>query len=140
LDVVNASTGITTGLGQEKAKVLTLDKELTKVRKNLKAEASEHGMLCATIGVVCDDLRVAQAEGTSSLVAHVIDMKAQACVLERNVLCASILKSFMIARSHYGDNIDLDTMSLGYVLGYEDMELEEIETVVARLAQDLSTE
>jgi hypothetical protein len=97
-------------------------------------------MLCATIGVVCDDLRVAQAEGTSSLVAHVIDMKARACVLERNVLRASILKSFTIARSHYGDNIDLDTMSLGYVLGYEDMELEEIETVVARLVQDLSTE
>jgi hypothetical protein len=36
----------------------------------------------------------------------------------------------MIARSHYGDNIDLDTMSLGYVPGYEDKELEEIETAV----------
>jgi hypothetical protein len=46
-------------LGQEKAKVLTLDKELTDVRKNLEAEASEHGMLCATTRVVCDDLGVA---------------------------------------------------------------------------------
>jgi hypothetical protein len=39
----------------------------------------------------------------------------------------------MIARSHYGDNIDLDMMSLGYVPGYDDRELEEIETVVAPL-------
>jgi hypothetical protein len=39
----------------------------------------------------------------------------------------------MIARSHYGDSIDLDTMSLGYALGYEDEELEEIETAVAPL-------
>jgi hypothetical protein len=30
----------------------------------------------------------------------------------------------MIARSHYGDNINLDTMSLGYMPGYEDKELE----------------
>jgi hypothetical protein len=45
----------------------------------------------------------------------------------------------MIARSHYGDNIDLDTMSLGYAPGYEDKELVEIETIVAPLAQDLSS-
>jgi hypothetical protein len=46
-------------LGQEKAKVLTLDKDLTDVRKNLEAEANEHDMLCATTGVFCDDLKVA---------------------------------------------------------------------------------
>jgi hypothetical protein len=45
----------------------------------------------------------------------------------------------MIARSHYRDNIDLDTMSLIYALGYEDKELEEIETVVPLPAQDLSS-
>jgi hypothetical protein len=39
----------------------------------------------------------------------------------------------MIARSHYRDNIDLATMSLGYMPGYKDKELEEIETVVAPL-------
>jgi hypothetical protein len=30
----------------------------------------------------------------------------------------------MIAHSHYGDNINLDSMSLGYVPGYEDKESE----------------
>jgi hypothetical protein len=40
-------------------KVLTLDQELGEARKNLEAEANEHGMLCAAIGVICDDLRVA---------------------------------------------------------------------------------
>jgi nucleoside phosphorylase len=38
---------------------MTLDKELTEARKNLKVEAREHDMLCAAIGVVCDDLGVA---------------------------------------------------------------------------------
>ena len=40
----------------------------------------------------------------------------------------------MIARSHYGDSIDLETMSHGYALGYEVHELEEIEMVVAPLS------
>jgi hypothetical protein len=61
-------------LGREKVKVLTLDKELAEARKSLRVVASEHGMLCAAIKVICDDLRVAQAEGTSSLVAHVDDI------------------------------------------------------------------
>jgi hypothetical protein len=37
LDAKNASAELTTDLGREKAKVLTLDKELTGVRKNLEA-------------------------------------------------------------------------------------------------------
>jgi hypothetical protein len=77
LDAENASAGLTVDLGQEKAKALALDKELAEARKNLEVEASEHDMLCATIGVVCDDLRVAQTEGTSSLAAHVVDITAQ---------------------------------------------------------------
>jgi len=44
----------------------------------------------------------------------------------------------MIARSHYGDNIDLETMSLGFASGYEAHELDEIETVVAPLSQNLA--
>jgi hypothetical protein len=42
-----------------KAKALALDKELAVAMKNLEAEASEHDMMCAAIGVICDDLRVA---------------------------------------------------------------------------------
>jgi hypothetical protein len=46
-------------LEREKANALTLDKELTKARKTLEAEASKHDMLRAAIRVVCDDLEVA---------------------------------------------------------------------------------
>jgi hypothetical protein len=76
LDAENASARLTVDLGQGKAKALALDKELAEARKSLEAEASEHDMLCATIGVICDVLRVVQTEGTSSLVAHVIDITA----------------------------------------------------------------
>jgi len=44
----------------------------------------------------------------------------------------------MIAHSHYGDSIDLEAMSHGYALGYEVHELEEMETAVAPLSQDLA--
>jgi chromosome segregation ATPase len=59
LDAENASAGLAADLGREKAKALTLDKELAEVRKTLEAEASEHGMLRAAIRVICDDLEVA---------------------------------------------------------------------------------
>ena len=44
----------------------------------------------------------------------------------------------MIARSHYGDNIDLEVMSHNYSPGYEVHELEEMEMAVAPLSQDLA--
>jgi hypothetical protein len=59
LDAENASTRLVADLGWEKAKVLTLDEELNEARMNLEAEASEHDMLRAAIGVVCEDLGVA---------------------------------------------------------------------------------
>ena len=43
----------------------------------------------------------------------------------------------MIAHSHYGDIIDLETMSHGFEPGYEVHELEEMEMAVAPLSQDL---
>ena len=43
----------------------------------------------------------------------------------------------MIARSHY-ENIDLATMSQGFVPGYSIAELEDIKNEVAPLAHDLS--
>ena len=43
----------------------------------------------------------------------------------------------MIAHSHYGDSIDLETMSHGFMPSYEAHELEEMETAVAPLLQDL---
>jgi hypothetical protein len=102
---------------------LSLGKELTEVRKNLEVEASEHGMLCATIGVVCDDLGVAYAEGTSLLVAHVVDIMVRVGAVERDTFHAGINRSFMIARSHYGETISLEVMSLGYAAGYNKREI-----------------
>ena len=60
------------------------------------------------------------------------------CQLKRNALCARIRQSFAIARSHYGDIIDPEMMSLSFAPGYEAHELEEIETAVAPLSQVLA--
>ena len=56
----------------------------------------------------------------------------------RDALHFGIHQSFMIAHSHY-ENIDLAMMSQGFAPGYTKAELEEIEWLVAPLAQDLST-
>ena len=88
--------------------------------------------------MVCDDLEVVRLEGTSSLTARAIEITVRVRQLERNALHAGVNESFVIARSHYGNSIDLETMSLGFVPGYKAHELEEIETVVAPLSQDLA--
>ena len=111
--------------------------DLIEARRNLQAESNELGILSATLGVVYDDLEVVWLEGTSSLVAHAVEITARVRQLKRNVLHAEVKQSFMIARSHYGDSIDLETMSHGYTAGYEVHELEEMEAVVAPLSQDL---
>ena len=77
-------------------------------------------------------------EGTSSLVAHAIEITARVRQLERNALRARVNQSFTIAHSHYGDNIDLEMMSHGFMLGYEVHELEEMEATVAPLSHDLA--
>ena len=79
-----------------------------------------------------------QSEGTSSLVAHAVEILARVRQLERNALRARVNQSFMIARSHYGDKLDLEEMSHGFTPGYEAHELEEMEMAVAPLSQDLA--
>ena len=96
-------------------------------------ESDELGILNAALGMVYDDLVVVRSEGTSSLVARAVEIIARVRQLERNVLHAGVNQSFMIAHSHYGDNIDLETMSHGYELGYEVHEQEEMEMAVAPL-------
>ena len=51
--------------------------------------------------------------------AHAIEITARVCQIERNTLHTRVNQSFMIARSHYGDNIDLEMMSHGFMPGYE---------------------
>ena len=77
--------------------------------------------------MVCDDLEVVRSEGTSSLAARAVEIMAQVRQLERNALRTEVNQSFMIAHSHYGDIIDLETMSYGYAPSYEVHELEEME-------------
>ena len=50
--------------------------------------------------------------------------------MARGALRFGVHRSFAIARSHY-ENIDLATMSQGFVLSYSDAELEDIEKEVA---------
>jgi len=70
--------------------------------------------------------------------AHAIEIMTRVRHLERNALHTGVNQSFMIARSHYGDSIDLETMSLGFTPGCEAHELEEMKTAVAPLSQDLA--
>ena len=88
--------------------------------------------------MVYDDLEVVWSEGTNSLMAHAIEITAQVHQLERNALHAEVNQSFVIAHSHYGDNINLETMSHGFAPGYEAHELEEMETAMAPLSRDLA--
>jgi len=84
--------------------------------------------------VVYDNLEVVRSEGTSSLADHPIEIMARVRQFERNALHAGVNQSFMIARSHYGDSINLKTMTHGFAPGYEVHELEEMEAAVAPLS------
>ena len=66
--------------------------------------------------------------------AYAIEIMARVRQLERNALRARVNQSFVIACSHYGDNIDLEMMSHGFVPSYEVHELEEMEAAVAPLS------
>ena len=90
--------------------------------------------MSVALGVVYDDLEVVLSEGTSSLVAYAVEIMARVRQLERNALRAKVNQSFIIAHSHYGDSIDLETMSLVFAPGYKAHELDEIETAVVPLS------
>ena len=112
--------------------------ELAEAWRILQAESDEHDLLRTAVGVVFDDLEVAWPEGTSSLVAHGVDITVRVHQLEREALRSRITQAFAIARSHYANSIDLETMSLGFAPGYEASELDEIEMAVAPLARNLA--
>ncbi|XP_066347672.1 uncharacterized protein [Miscanthus floridulus] len=112
--------------------------DLAEARRNLQAESDELGILSAALGVACDDLAVVRSEGISSLAARAVEITARVRQLERNALRAGVNQSLAIARSHYEDSIDLEAMSHGFAPGYEAHELDEMETAVAPLSQDLA--
>ena len=67
-----------------------------------------------------------------------VDIMARVCQLEREALRSGITQAFAIARSHYADSIDLETMSLGFMPSYEASKLDEIEKAVAPVARNLA--
>ena len=113
--------------------------ELAEVRGILQAESDEHDLLCATVGVVFDDLGVARPEETGSLAALVIDITARVRQLEENTFHTGITQAFAIARSHYDQEVNLEVMSLGFTPGYKNSELDEIEKAVTPIARNLAT-
>ena len=84
--------------------------DLAEVRRNLQAESDELGILSTALGVVCDDLEVVQSEGTSSLMAHAVQITMRVRQLMRKALHIRVNQSFTIAHSQYGDSIDLEMM------------------------------
>ena len=51
--------------------------------------------------VVCDDLQVAQEEGTSSLMTYATGITARVGQLEESAFHTGITQAFTVARSHY---------------------------------------
>ena len=54
-----------------------LGKELAEVRGILQAKSDEHDLLCTAVGVVFDDMGVAQPEETNSLAARAAGITAR---------------------------------------------------------------
>ena len=84
----------------------------------------------AAIGSVFNDLEVALAMETSSLVVRVTQIPDQARALTREALYTGIHRVFAITRSHY-INIDLPVISEAFAPGYTNVELDEIEKEAA---------
>ena len=94
-----------------------LGMELVEVRGILQAESDEHDLLRAAVGVVFYDLGVARPEETGSLAARAVDITARVRQLEENTFHARITQAFVVARSHFVESIDLETMSIGFAPG-----------------------
>jgi len=50
-------------------------------------ESDKLDVLKVSLGIVCNDLQVVQAEGTNSLMAHIVDITARVRLLEKEALC-----------------------------------------------------
>ena len=58
--------------------------------------------------------------------------------LDENAFHAGITQAFVVARSHYDQEVNLEVMSLGFAPGYENSELDEIEKAVTPIARNLA--
>ena len=88
--------------------------------------------------MVFDDLGVARLEEIGSLAACAVDITARVRQLEENAFHAGITQAFVVARSHYDQEIDLEIMSLSFAPSYEASELDEIEKAMTPIAWNLA--
>ena len=58
--------------------------------------------------------------------------------LEEDAFHVGITQAFAVARSHYVESIDLETMSLRFAPGYEASEMDAIETAVTPIERNLA--
>ena len=70
--------------------------------------------------------------------AHAVDITARMCQLEENTFHTRITQAFVVARSHYDQEVNLEVMSLGFAPGYGNSELDEIEKAVTPIARNLA--
>ena len=112
--------------------------DLAEVRGLLQAKGDEYDRLSLTVLAVCDNLQVAQEEGTSSLATRAASITAWVGQLEDSAFHAGITQAFTGAHAHYEKEINLEVMSEGFPPTYEDDELDAIEKVVAPLAKNLA--
>ena len=104
--------------------------QLFEGQGQLQSESDDHDTLRAAVGLVFDDLEVASVVGTSSLAVWVTQILDRARALAREALYIGVHLAFAIACSHYA-NINLPVISEGFVPGYTDAELDEIEKEAA---------
>jgi len=111
--------------------------DLAEVRGLLQAECDEYDRLSLAVLAVCDNLQVAQEEGTSSLATRAAGITARVGQLEESAFHVGITQAFTVSHAHYEKEINLEVMSEGFPPTYEDDELDAIEKVVAPLTKNL---
>ena len=67
-----------------------------------------------------------------------MDITTWVSQLEENTFHAKITQAFAIAHSHYDQEVNLEAMSLSFMPGYENSELDEIEKAVTPIARNLA--
>ena len=69
---------------------------------------------------------------------HAAGIMAQVGQLEESAFCLRITQAFVVAHSHYAQEINLEVMSQGFAPVYEDVDLDEMEKAVTPLAWNLA--
>ena len=94
------------------------------VQAVLKTEIEEHDTLKSATRTVCEALEVEGAQSSSSLKSRLVALSGQARERLRGALHAGVKRALTVISSYYVD-VDLETVSDGYVLPKDDEEADE---------------